>query len=851
MAFNSRSDFINAAASEKVVFAHVHANRRVINWSVHSGDIYKRTLSEFVNDVKLETVSLTRVTSLGAVVAGTFFYEISTKTVYIELLDSSNPVDSEMIIQYRLFYANKSFSSSWDLTDTGEHVHYEGRIRKSPAYDHQIGIEQNLSSIVGKGSLKLQNVDAELDEIFETLIFENQDVEIYNWNTQIPISESQIIYRGKVTNKFFDNDNVRFTVKDQLFDVLQNVPQQAFTDDDNVNDSVKGNIKRWVYGRVDGLKLQSVDQISDGYAITGTVSGTSDSLTLTGVGTTFLSELSPGDTLLIDTLELDIDDVISDTSLTLSDNPNYAFNGNVANVVPNIPTVTKNRVHFVAGHATAELTKTVVSVLQFNRVVLSDVIGLSPGDFIEFISTGERIEIKNTAPGNIIVLRQNMINIPTISSDVKRLPIQNLFVEGVEVLSNNFTINNSSSETTVTLDDDVEFNLARPRNINIDLTFTNGSRTISTIENVDLNATFTSRDWIRPANASFTTYYEILKVTNQSMTIRTVFVDATITDNGTLKHPEYVGDSTIVSCDVLGRTENNTPSGVWIETGAKLVQDVLNQVGITNIETSSFDDAAIDADHLVSMMIPSNPTSTLTKTKTVIDRINKSIFAALTLNNSLNLRYKVLLVESADDTTQLNDNDIKSFKIKATNGKTYRNSIVNYRHQDVIRQTLEPGLLTVSHESEFVRKYIGTNDTNDIDVYLYKTISAKIMSHRDIYYNQLSRATVTIVSDLRLENLIIGNVVVLNFDRLYKRHGDSSTRKKIAYIVGKKVDGEQITFILSDLSNTFNQSAIIAPNTTSDFSAATVDEKLKYGYITDANGIVDDNEDTANTNLIT
>lgn len=851
MSIANRSDFISAQASDKIVLAHVHANKRVINWTNHSGSIYKRELPYFVNAVKNATSPLTQVASLGAVVAGTFFYEISTKTVYVQLSDSSDPVDAEMIVQYRLFFANKSLSEAHNLTDTGEHVHYDGRIMQAPAYDHQIGIEQNLSSIVGKGSLKLQNIDADLDDIYDSLIFENQEVFIYNWHQDIPISESQIIYRGRVTNKFFEYGFIQFTVKDQLFDVLQKIPQDPFTADDNVNASAQGNLKRWIYGRVDGLQSQSVDQIADGYTLSGTVSGSPDSLTLTGVGTSFLSELSPNDRLTIDTQEFTVDDILSDTSVTVGDSPRYSFTGLQAIVVPSVPNTSKNRVHFVAGHATAKLTKQVVRVLQFNRIELNDTVGLESGDFVEFASSGERIEIKNTAPDNIIVLRQNVIIQPTVGSDVTRQPIQQVYIEGQRVLDEDFTITNNSTETKITLDSDAEFNLTPERQVAVDLTFTNGSRTVTTTDDVDLTEIYQTRDFVRPSDLSYTTYYEILKVEGQSMTIRTAFSDPTHTGPNTLKSPNYVGDDTIVSMNVLGRTENNQPDGEWIKTGAAVVRDVLTQLGITNLDSASFTDAMADADHLVSLAIPFSPSSTLTSGKTVIDAINKSIFGALTLNNNLDLRYKILLVESDEALVELNDSDIIDFKIKASNGKTYRNSIIQYRHQDVIRESLESGFLTTTHESDFVNKMIGTNDSNTVDVYLYETTSAKIMSHRDVYYNQLSRSTITIKSDLRLENLVIGQSVVLNFQRLYKRYGDSATRKKIAYIVGKKVSGESITFILSDLGNTFNQSCIIAPNTLVDYASATTDEKLKYGFITDSNGIVNNDEDTANTNLIT
>ncbi len=851
MGFNNRSQFINAAASDKIVLAQVHANKRVINWVNHAGSVYKRTLPYFVNTVKNGTSQLAQVFAIGSISAGTFFYEIETGTVYIQLTDSSDPVDAEMIIQYRFFFANKSLSTAYNLSDTGQHVHYEGRIMSAPAYDHQIGIEQDLSSIVGTGTLKLQNIDAELDEIYETMIFENQEIYIYNWNQDIPISEAQIIYRGRVTNKFFEENFIQFTVKDNLFDVLQKLPQSPFTADDNVNASVQGNIKRWVYGRVDGLRSQSVDQIGEGYLITGTVSGASDSLTLNGVGTAFLSELSPDDRLTIGTLEFTIDDITSNTVLTVTDNPNYAFTGSSATVVPSRPNTSKNRIHFVAGHATAKLTKTVVNALQFNRIELSDTVGLNAGDFIEFVSTSERLEIKNTAPGNIVVLRQNVITVPGIGTSVIRQPIQKVFIEGQTVLDADFSINNSSSETTITLDTDTEFNLADEQSIAIDLTFTNGTRNVTTVEDVDLKDIYQTRDWIRPSDLSYTTYYEVLKVDTQSMTIRTVFADATHTGPNTLKSPNYVGDSTIVSMDVLGRTENNEPDGIWIRTAAATVRDVLTQLNISNLDATSFTDAMADADHLVSMAIPFSISSTLTSGKTVIDAMNKSVFGALTLNNNLDLRYKILLVESASDLVELQDSDVISFKIKASNGKTYRNSIIQYRHQDIIRGTLQSGFLTETHDSDFVNKMIGTNDSHNIDVYLYATQSAKTMAHRDIYYNQLSRSTITIKSDLRLENLLIGQAVGLNFNRLYKRYGDTSTRKKIAYIVGKKVDGASITFLLSDIGNTFNQSCIIAPNTMTDYASATVDERLKYGFITDSNGIVDDQEDTANTNLIT
>lgn len=973
MSLNNRSDFINAAASDKIILAHIHANKRIINWTNHSGNIYKRTLPFFVNAIKNGLTPLTQVSDLGSVVAGTYFYEITSKTVYIELSDSSNPVNSEMIVNYRLFFSNKSLTTSWDLEDTGEDVYYDGRIIRNPEYNHQIGLEQNLASIVGKGTLQLTNIDGELDDIYDTLIFENQDVFIYNWNDQIPISDKQIIYRGKVAEKFFDNDAMQITVKDQLYSLLAKVPQTTFTQADNVNESIYGKIKRWVYGRVDGMQLQSVDQIGEGYQITGTVtlatpirqvtrfssfqpasfypnSGTGfhfkvnkakdsrkyvywynkdgnntqpvlgDEFTyiqisiaagdnadavsektsvklatnfdiidglgffkiqnidpgkttastaensgmtflteqvgvnpesVNGLGTNFLDELSPGDTLLVDTLEMEIESIESDVLLNLTDVPEYNFNGLTAKVNPEIPTTAKNREYFVAGHACAELTKTVASVIQFNRLQLNDTTGLKSGDFVEIVASGERIEIKTVAPNNIVVLRQNMINLPLVGSQVIRRPIQKLLIKGQSVPSTKFTIANTSTDTKITFTDDVEFDLAKAKQLGIELTFTNGSRTLTTTSDLDLTQFLKSRDWIRPADLAYTTYYEILDVTAQTVTLRTVFNEVTISDTATYKSPDYLSDDAIVSANVLGRTVDNTPSGTWLQTGSDCVKDILSHLNITNIDTTSFTNASVDAKHLISLTLPLNFNDDYIPAKRVVDLINKSINGTLTLNNDLDLQYRILLVNSADDLPIIKDSDVINYKVRATNGKTYKTSVAQYRHQDIVPATLVNGFNVAEYDSDFVEKYIGTDDINRFDVYLYDQLSAEIMSHRNVYYNQLSRSQITIESDLRLENLVIGDVVILDFDRLYKRYGGSPTRKKMVFIVGKKVTGEKITFITSDLSNTFNQSFIIAPNDTPDYTSATDEQRLKYGFITDSNGIVDNDEDTANTNLIT
>lgn len=849
MSFQNRANFIDAQSSEKLTLAWVEGVQRLHLWTLDSGSVYKRSVPYFVVGLSEGTTALTQVFSSGAVVAGTFYFDPATSELYVQTVGSTDPQTAEeMIVTYRFFFANGPAAASWDLSDTGDQVHYEGRIQLSPKFKHKIGIEQQLISLVGNGTLKLTNNDGGLDEIFDTIIFENKSVVIYSWNRDLNFSDSKVIFRGIITNKRFRNDDVSFMVKDQLFSLEQEVPQVVFDDNDAVNDSVKGNYKRWIYGRVDGLKLQSTDQIGEGYPLAGTVAAGAASQTLTGTGTSFLSDTSPGDNLTIGTQEFGIESIESDTSLTLDGDTRFSFTLQTAIIVPEIPTTTKNRTFFVAGHACAELTTTVVNVIQLNRIVLASTEGLTPGDFVTF-TTGERKQIKSIAPGSIIVLTDNIILVPAVSSTVIREPIQRIFRGNDTINTDNYTIANTTT-CTVTLDSDAEFDEARLTTIGVDMTFTNGTRDVTTATSTDLRELLKPRDFIRPLDLSYTTFYEVLSVDESSLKLRTAFADPNHTGNTEGKFPDYIGDETVISADILGRTVDNTPGGTWIRTSAQAVRDLVSHAGLTLVNEASFTQGSIDSNHLVSMALPLSPGPSSTKIKTAVDLLGRSTFSAITLDNDLKIKFKVLEIQIPDTVTEIYDHDVYDWEINTSNGENILNTIIRYRHTDVNRFVGESGNNVTTYINPFVEKYVGTTKGQELDAYLYDEFSAKIMSHRLSYWNSLSRADMKITTDLRLEGVEIGDTIVINFQRLYKRFGDSASRKKALTVVGKTVNGERTQLSLSDLGNLYNRSSIITPNTAPDFSAAAEDEKLKYGYITTANGLVDDEEDTANIHLI-
>lgn len=853
MRFKSRNEFINAQSSEKLTMVHIHGKQRLYVFSGPNSNIYSKVVPYFVYELKQNDTYLTKVNSLVEVNStGKFYYDIKSSTLYVRPLLDSNPKSVEIIATYRFFYSDVGINCTWNFENQSDEVFYDGRIKASPGYKHKIGIDQSLTSLVGTGTLSLHCQDGDLDVLFDKIIFENQLVNVYSWNRDLKPSEAKIIYRGRVTNKSFDTDQLSLTVKDPIFELLQPPQNSVYSDLDNVSNSVKGQYKRLVYGRVDGLQCQSIDQIGDGFQLTGTLTASVVEPKLYGIGTQFLTEVFQGDKITIDSLEFTVESIQSNTELTISNEPDYGFSGRPALNSPKRGIPLKNRVYLAAEHVCTEQVKTIFLVEQLNRVILNDITGLFPGDFIEFVSTGERIEIKNTAPGNIVVLRQNMINRPTVGTNAIRRPIQKVYINGSIVPASKFTINNSSS-CGITFTSDVEFELATEKSTGYNLNFTNGSRLITYTGGGDIQVSelLKAGDWIKPNVPTYTTYYKISYINNNDIYLVNNFTEPTVADTADYKSPDYLVDDTVISLDILGKTVNGLASGAWISTVAQAERDLIKQINITEVNEQSFLDGAIDGNQLVSIAIPESFTATsLPKVKDIIDKLNKSISSSLTLDNNLRLKFQVLNAYTEDQIVTISDYDVIDWNIQSTNGKIFNKVVAKYRFKDIGNDTLSEANNVYLFESEFVNRYIESGQLSEVNLYLYNESEAKINAHRNLYQNRLSVSTIKVKSDLRLENLEIGDIVILDFKQMYRRLGADNVRKKVVLIIGKTVNGEVIDWEMSDLGNTFNTSSYITPNTAPEYLLSSDDERLVYGYITDNQGIVEDLEETAGVHLI-
>ena len=77
--------------SEKAILAHIEPSGRLPLWQLDSGAIYKRSVAHYVIDIKKDETSLTEASS-SSLAPGQWFFDYSTKTVYLRLSDDSNPL---------------------------------------------------------------------------------------------------------------------------------------------------------------------------------------------------------------------------------------------------------------------------------------------------------------------------------------------------------------------------------------------------------------------------------------------------------------------------------------------------------------------------------------------------------------------------------------------------------------------------------------------------------------------------------------------------------------------------------------------------------------------------------------
>ena len=469
------TEFADKTASQKVTLVHLHMKRQVRLFTNEGLSIWSRDPAFWVVGVSLDGTILTEVSTTPTI--GEFKYDSLTNK--LEIFSDSNLPSREVILEYRLFLSNIPVIASYDLKDDSPVTQYKAVVESIPGFSTALAFANQNKAIIGNGSLELANSDRFFTELLKQYRFENKRFTAYSWNTDLPFSENRIIYSGFVTEGSLSETSIRFNIKDTIFSLNNLIPSTQFTSSEVIESQV-GRFKKRIFGRVNGMAVQSVSQLGIGYSITGTVSGQSETNVVTGTGTAFLSEIAPGDNLNILGNKLSVKEVVDNEYLVVGQIHDNLFNDINITVRPSSPYFNTNRMFSVAEHALKRFETTIVSFLDRSRLQVVDASIFDVGDKVVIKDEAYNIFRVSSTPAidNVIVLDRTLSqnNLPIAGDTVLKREIQEVKLVGETILDTNFNINNTdNSECTMTLTETAEIDLAPETSTPSAITFVSGT----------------------------------------------------------------------------------------------------------------------------------------------------------------------------------------------------------------------------------------------------------------------------------------------------------------------------------------------------------------------------------------
>lgn len=847
----SFTEFQNKPSSEKITLAIIHASKRLMGWSVHSGSVYKLENFDVKSIVNIEDSgsAYTEVSSLGDVTASKFYNDRTNKILYIRTTGSDNPNGRFLALTFKLFFSSAPIVLPHDL-NTGFEVYFEPLIQSTSQFGVEIDtINQSSQAIEGSGTLTLFNDQDFWPANFDKLYFDNKSAFIYSYNRDLAPNEAKLIFRGKIEKKSYTSQKITLSMKDTLSELRAPISLGTIADlEARTGEDLADSRQRIVLGRVSGHRPVNIDQVLDGYPITGTVTISFNAATLNGTGTQFLEELSPDDQIVLNGVTYTVATVLDDIAATLTENyaDSLGLSGGTAYLIPDQPKRFHNRVWHLAGHPLCQPVANVAAGSTILRLVVEDNRDIYPDDWISVgsIGTGDLVQVENTVGTRIINLKTSLAAVPAIGTEVIRPCVQNVRINEVPLaFYTDYTVDPDTA--TLTLRNTAESNASPVRFLASDLTFTSGSRIVtgSGIKGI-----------IKPGYMVGVTgnavFFEVLSVDSDTqLTLRTNSTYST-TASGRYKPMIFNPESDVLTVDVLGKTEDNTSSGRLLKTAPSIVKALLIDAGLEDqIDNSSFEDADISAPMHLGLVSPETYNDSRASLYIdVINKVNVSVFGSLIQTDDFQMSYYVLSPDKSNIGLVLNESDILSIGFESTAANLVKTTVVRYNKK-------EYDYLVKDSSYKYEQK------TSDISNYISKsnrekTIETKLVLEKDaarsaarwafILENGTGRATIR--TKLQAMSLDVGSVIEVNHRKFFERM-NLVVKSRLFLVEAVKKSGTEVTLEVVDLSNAFSRVASINDYDV-DYVDATDEQKLYGGFITDQYGLIDNDPDSFGTNLI-
>lgn len=843
------------SSSTKITLATVDAAKRVIGFVIESGDVFKLTPFDFaiVNTLKKNGTLLTEVSSLAAVIVNTWFNDRENKILYVNAGAGINPNAIFLHMNFRQFFSTVPINGPNQVT-TGFDVHWKPLIKSTSKFGVELDNNDQIGlAIDGSGNISFFNDQKFWKPIYDKLIFENKLVFIYSLLNELPLSEAKLIYKGKVSKKSYNSATVKFALKDLIADLESDFPLSNISElaTKRVPSALLEAKQRRIYGRVFGHRALNIDQVLEGFPITGTIAATFDSDILTGTGTVFLKELSPDDILVINGKEFTIEDITSDTSAKITE----LFSGGTTagasvTIKPVDPKKYISRKFLIAGHQTRQPETVMTGTGLLNRFPVASTLDIIEDDeiIIDELGSPEIVNVKRVEQNGVIRIREALLNPPIVGKTVKRPSVQNVRINDLRLtVLRDYNYNEVTGQ--LTLDEDAEFNVTETRFLSgTSIEFTSGSRVVAGIGTSFQNE-LKSGD--RIAIKGDLTFFEVLKIdSDTSLRIRTT-PTFNLTGSGVFKKVNNFNEfEDVLSCDVIGTTVDDLASGELLDTASEIVKDILKRIGIDNlINAASFATAKDISQQKLGFAIPTQVNDTASiKARELVNRVNKSIFGSLIQNKDFEIEFNILNPGRSQSVKTFRTFDVVSFAVETDVERVVKTAIIRYKRKEFDFLSLNESFDSAQKTSDIANFIVETKKTKTIETVLVFAKDATILANRWSFLLELGSSIVSIKAKANAARIEINDVVELFHDKLYERVGGGT--RKLSAVQSVSKDGQDVDFETEDLSNAFNRVGSITENGVPNFNGSTDDEKFENSFITDNFGLINNDPETHGLNVI-
>ena len=160
----------------------------------------------------------------------------------------------------------------------------------------------------------------------------------------------------------------------------------------------------------------------------------------------------------------------------------------------------------------------------------------------------------------------------------------------------------------------------------------------------------------------------------------------------------------------------------------------------------------------------------------------------------------------------------------------------------------DPTSKLVRLENPRIGRLTDLDTSESVDLYLRKEADATAIADRYLNYSQRFNRIVSFQGALSLENISIGDVVLLDIIEIKNRQRNNIPF--IGMVTSFVRNGQYINLNVDDFGGLFLRSATLNNDLATTFAMSGETGRLLGTFLTDDNGIIDNDEDTFGFNVL-